>query len=351
MLAPSEIVKRNVTLWTHRIHTLPVVVLMPHSRCNCRCVMCDIWKANDRQQELSRDDLAPHLETFGALGVRSVVLSGGEPLMHSNLWTLCELLEEQGVRITLLSTGLSLERQAQHVVRWCDEVIVSLDGPQPVHDRIRGIPRAFDRLAGGVNALRRVDPHYRVTGRCVVQRLNYEHLPGTIEAAHDIPLNQISFLAADVTTEAFNRPVPWDGARAAEVGLEPEEARSLSHILEEVIKDFRGDFESGFIAEPPDKLRRIARHFLAFSGQCEPDPPTCNAPWVSTVIEADGTVRPCFFHPPLGNIHEAPLDEILNAERSVAFRRNLDVANDEICRRCVCTLHLSPWRGPGSDAE
>ncbi len=347
MLAPSQIVKRHATLWTHRIHTLPVVVLMPHSRCDCRCVMCDIWKANDRRQELSRQDLAPHVGAFGRLGVRSVVLSGGEALLHSNLWTLCELLKEQGVRITLLSTGLSLERHAQPVVLWCDEVIVSLDGSRSLHDRIRRIPGVFDRLAAGVRALRRIDPSYRVTGRCVVQRLNYKHLLGIIEAAHDITLNQISFLAADITTEAFNRPVRWDEARAAEVGLEPEEAREFDRILEEVITSSDGDFESGFIAESPDKLRRIARHFLTLSGQCEPAAPTCNAPWVSTVIEADGTVRPCFFHPPLGNIHEAPLDQILNADRAVAFRRNLDVASDEICRRCVCSLHLSPWRAGG----
>lgn len=347
MLTPSRIVKRNVTLWTHRIHALPVVILMPHSRCNCRCVMCDIWKANDRRQELSRDDLAPHLEAFGRLGVRSVVLSGGEPLLHSNLWTLCELLDERGIRITLLSTGLSLEQHAHEVVRWCDEVIVSLDGSRHVHDRIRGIPAAFDRLTAGARALRRIDPHYRVTGRCVVQRLNYKDLRGVIEAAHDIPLNQISFLAADVTTEAFNRPVRWDEARAAEVGLEPEDARELERMVEEVITGYRSDLESGFIAESPDKLRRIARHFLALSGQCEPAPPVCNAPWVSTVIEADGTVRPCFFHPPLGNIHEAPLDQILNADRSVAFRRNLDVASDETCRHCVCTLRLSRWRDGG----
>ena len=46
MPSPRDIAKRQLTLTTHRIHTLPVVALMPHSRCNCRCVMCDIWKAN-----------------------------------------------------------------------------------------------------------------------------------------------------------------------------------------------------------------------------------------------------------------------------------------------------------------
>jgi radical SAM protein with 4Fe4S-binding SPASM domain len=64
--------------------------------------------------------------------------------------------------------------------------------------------------------------------------------------------------------------------------------------------------------------------------------PLCNAPWVSAVVEADGTVRPCFFHRPLGNIHEKALIETLNGEAAVDFRRRLDIANDPICQRGVC---------------
>ena len=30
-----------------RLTRLPILVLEPHSRCNCRCVMCDIWKRTD----------------------------------------------------------------------------------------------------------------------------------------------------------------------------------------------------------------------------------------------------------------------------------------------------------------
>ena len=49
--------------------------------------------------------------------------------MHSNLWTLCAMLKELGISITLLSTGLLLKRHADEVIRWCDEVTVSIDGP------------------------------------------------------------------------------------------------------------------------------------------------------------------------------------------------------------------------------
>ena len=58
---------------------------------------------------------------------------------------------------------------------------------------------------------------------------------------------------------------------------------------------------SGFVLENPDKLRRIVHHFRAHLGLAEPVAPRCNAPWVSAVIESDGTVRPCFFHEPIGN--------------------------------------------------
>lgn len=101
---------------------------MPHSRCNCRCIMCDIWKANAEKKELSVEYLQQHVDSFSKLGVRHVTLSGGEALMHSNLWSLFQLLKKTGIRMSLLSTGLTLERHAQEIINYFDEVIVSIDG-------------------------------------------------------------------------------------------------------------------------------------------------------------------------------------------------------------------------------
>ena len=101
------------------------------------------------------------------------------------------------------------------------------------------------------------------------------------------------------------------------------------------------DIATGFVAESAEKLRRIARHFRAQLGQVPPVAPHCNAPWVSAVVEADGTVRPCFFHRSLGNIYERPLMEILNSERAIDFRRTLDIPSDSVCQKCVCSLHVS----------
>src|SRR5260370_25006248 len=85
------------------LESLPVLVLYPHNRCNCRCVMCDIWKI-DSAEEISVDELERHLADLRALQVEWVVFSGGEPLMHSDFFRLAGLLRANGLHTTLLST-------------------------------------------------------------------------------------------------------------------------------------------------------------------------------------------------------------------------------------------------------
>jgi MoaA/NifB/PqqE/SkfB family radical SAM enzyme len=337
------------------ISRLPVLVLFPHNRCNCRCLMCDIWRQRGRR-ELSAADVARWLPEWRRLGVERVMLSGGEALLHSDLWRLCGLLHAAGIGITLLSSGLLLARDAARLAGVCDDVVVSLDGPREVHDRIRNVPRAFDRLAEGVAAVHAAGgAAVSVSGRCTVQRANFRALRATVAAAHAIGLARLSFLAADVTSEAFNRPGGWDGERAAEVALQAEDLQPLADELAALARDCVADFAGGFLAESPGKLRRrLLQHFAALLGRAEFHPNACNAPWVSAVIEADGTVRPCFFQPPLGNLHDGQgaagaagaasggggLAAILNSPSAIAWRQGLDVERDAICRRCVCALCL-----------
>src|SRR4030088_402651 len=230
-----ESLRRQATRSTHKLHSLPMLVLMPHSSCNCRCVMCDIWKANAMKRELSREDLERQMGSLRNLHVQRIVLSGGEALMHQNLWTLCELLRElnKDLQITLLSTGLLLKTFAQDVVKWCDEVIVSVDGSREVHDSIRRVPKAFDRLAEGIVALREHQPDYPVSARSVLQRNNFRDLPNMVQAAHDIGLNRISFMAVDVSSTAFNRPTPWEEPRVSEVALDCTETAEFESVVED----------------------------------------------------------------------------------------------------------------------
>jgi MoaA/NifB/PqqE/SkfB family radical SAM enzyme len=339
------------------ITRLPLLILFPHSRCNCRCLMCDIWRSTTRD-EISAQVVAARLQEWRRIGVSRVVLSGGEALMHSHIWELCRHLKQASIGITLLSTGLLLRRHAQDVVTYCDDVVVSLDGGRETHDAIRNVPRAYERLAQGVGAVAAAAVAQAVTlslsARCTVQKQNYRELRAVVRAAHELGLSRISFLAADVSSDAFNRPTGWDDDHVARVALTAEDLPFLEQELDCLEREHPHDFASGFIAESPTKLRRrLYQYYAALLGQGNFHPNQCNAPWVSSVIEADGTVRPCFFQPPLGNIHQSEsLLSILNSPESLNWRAGLDPQRDQICRRCVCTLSLhADGQGQSGDGE
>ena len=339
----SEIIRHFATLKTHKIYSMPIVILMPHSRCNCRCVMCDIWKGNNNIQQLEESDILELMDSLKRLNTKCVVMSGGEALMHPNFFKLCEIIKSNSISIVILSTGLLLKKYSREIIDWADEVIVSLDGSSEVHNRIRNIPNAFEKLKEGVNELKNLKKDFRVTGRSVIQKENFNDIPNIVNAAHEIGLDQISFLTADVTTDAFNRPELWDNQRTGEVKLSIDELAQFKEVIESLIRTHSDDFEKKYIAESPDKLRRFYNYYAAHHNLVKFPEIKCNAPWVSTVIEADGSVRPCFFHHKIGNIKDSSLTSIINSSDSISFRKNLDIATNPICKKCVCYLNLSPF--------
>lgn len=317
-----------------RLSSMPILILNVHSHCNCRCIMCDIWKRDTREQSKVAD-LDRHRASLRNLGVRQVVLSGGEPLLHSDLGRLCDFFRQEKIHLTLLTAGLLLLKRSLDICAWFDDVIVSLDGPREIHDSIRRVHGAFDLIAQGVAAIRAQQPRLPIACRTTIQKANYRHLRDTAAAAKRIGFDSISFLATDLTSEAFNRPLVWPGDRQNEIALTAAEVAALEHEVEQLILEHA----SNFIAETPEKLRRIVDRFRAYLRQVAPRSPICNAPWVSAVVEVDGSVRPCFFHRSIGNITHSTLEEVVNGEAAQAFRRSLDVSENPTCQRCVCSLN------------
>lgn len=332
--------KRWRTLHTHRITAMPIVILMPHSACNCRCVMCDIWKGNSNLQQLTEADIQGLLASFKKLDVKNVVMSGGEALLNPHFFSFCKILNELKIKVTLLSTGLTIKKHAADLVTHVHDIIVSLDGDEQLHDTIRNIPGAFAKMQEGIAAIHAIDPGFKITGRSVIHKMNYLWWPKIIDAAKELGLQQISFLPADVSSHAFNREVLWTDAKQHELLLDKNDLPELRTILHTMFENYQQEFTTGFIAESPEKLSKIYQYYASFHG-LEPLPhKLCNAPWVSTVIESDGSVRPCFFFDQIGNTRQQNLPEILNSKEAITFRKNLDVQKNDTCVKCVCYLSL-----------
>jgi MoaA/NifB/PqqE/SkfB family radical SAM enzyme len=323
-----------------QIRSLPVAILMPHSACNCRCVMCDIWKGNQHLKQLTEEDVTGLLSTFRKLGTKQVLMSGGEAILHPNFFRFCEILNKQHIKVSLLSTGLTLEKYAAVLPEHVHYIIVSIDGDETTHDYIRNIPHAFQKLRTGVLSIKERFPGFRITARTVIHRINFRKWSEIIEVAKEMRIDQVSFLPADISSHAFNREVLWTEKRQQDILPDTDELDELRTVLDNLLKNHRNDIESGFIAESAEKLLKIPQYYAAFYGMNHFPFKKCNAPWVSTVIEADGTVRPCFFHQAIGNIKEDGLETILNGEKGLRFRKELNMEENDTCKKCVCYLNI-----------
>jgi len=317
---------------------LPLVTLYLSERCNSRCVTCDYWR--NGHTDMNLESVRRLLPSLCQLGTRVALISGGEPLLNPEWPEIAALLREHGLKLWLLTSGLSLAKHAPRVAALFDAVTVSLDGTDAAtYLAIRGLD-AFDKVCEGIRAL--AGAGVEVSVRVTVQRANYRQLPEFVALAHRLAAHQISFLAVDVANpHAFGRIEDF----SHELALAPADLPVLERLIAALEQDCAEDFRSGFIAESPRRLRHLLQYFAAVCGTAAYPPVRCNVFEYSAVINARGHVSPCFFIPgPPQPGRGEDLGATLNRESMAALREEIRGGGRRECATCVCSL----WREPAA---
>ena len=143
----------------------------------------------------------------------------------------------------------------------------------------------------------------------------------------------------------------WPDQRQNQIMLTHREVEALEEEISALIREYAVEIRARYIRESEAKLKRIVRRFREHLGELSPIAPLCNAPWVSAVLEVDGSVRPCFFHKKIGDTRANTLEQILNGDEARTFRASLKVSEDSICQRCVCSLNYESPAKPDSHAR
>jgi len=285
------------------------------------------------------------LPSLAQLQTQCVLLSGGEPLLNPEWAPIAEALRDAGLKVWLLTSGLALAKHARRAAELFDAITVSLDGTDAAtYAAIRGLD-AFDKVCEGISAAadRGVAPELRVT----LQRANFRQLPAFVDLAKRLSAQRVSFLAVDVANpHAFGRTEDF----ASDLALRPEDLPVFADMLTALARDHGEDFRSGFIAESPQKLRRLHQYFAAIHGRAPYPPVRCNAPEFSAVIGATGRVQPCFFIsgptdarvPARDAEFDNLLPNVLNSGSMMALRADIRAGMRAECKTCVCSM----WRDP-----
>ena len=314
---------------------LRLLVMHVSTRCDQACAHCSIWRTNGRTREsLSLEERLSLIGEAKALGARSILFTGGEPLLCGDLESLARAAHGRGLAVQIATNGLGLGG-APWLGDVVDEIYVSVEGPEAIHDSIRGASM-FSRLRASVVAVRGLKKRPRLVGRSVISIRNVAALEATVGAARDLGLDAISFLPIDAVSDAFG------GESSLRRPLRPD-ALGVAAMREAVARlDAAGEL-GRFVCQDASKLSRMAADFEA------PDDsrlaPPCNAPEWSSVVESDGAFRPCFFQAGVSRVGRG--DSLAAARRSTAYAtslRGLGPGNP-VCAACVCPKLLPEARG------
>jgi Fe-coproporphyrin III synthase len=321
----------------HRVlQRLPLVTLYLSERCNSRCITCDYWRHG--VADMSLDSVRRLLPDLARLRTQVALISGGEPLLNPEWPQIAELLRSRGLKLWLLTSGLSLAKHACRASGLFEAITVSLDGTDPeTYAAIRGLD-AFEKVCEGIRAVAHLGTPVSV--RVTLQRTNYRQLPQFVQLARELGAQQVSFLAVDVANpHAFARQDDF----TSDLALQPQDLPVLAGILDDLEQEYAGEFRAGLIADSPRKLRRIHQYFAAVCGDAAYPAVRCNVFEYSAVIGATGRVSPCFFiaGPPRMIVHDN-LEEVLNDASMSALRAGIRAGKRAECARCVCSL----WRDP-----
>jgi MoaA/NifB/PqqE/SkfB family radical SAM enzyme len=322
---------------------LPLVTLYLSERCNSRCVSCDWWRNGRADLDLAAATRL--LPSLAELQTKVVLISGGEPLLNPQWMDIAELLRSNGLRLWLLTSGISLSKHAPRAARLFDAITVSLDGTTAEsYAAIRGLD-AFDKVCEGVRAAASAGAPVGV--RVTVQRANYRQLAHFVVLARELGAQQVSFVAVDVASaDAFGRV---DGFNA-DLALQPDDLPVFEQLLDHLEHDLAAEFSSGLIADNPRKLRRMLQYFAAVCGRAEYPPVRCNVFDYSAVISASGQVRPCFFIPgPASDAPHGQLAQLLNSDAMIDVREAIRSGMRPECKSCACSLWRDPERRTASD--
>lgn len=186
-------VKNNIVFFMYNIYKsvrftkYPTVIQLPVlSKCNYKCVMCDV-PGMDPRGDFSAEELKSYLSDGIFKNVKAVGVNGGEPFMLANIEEyISSVLTLKNLRSIHIITNSSypdkIHEKLLIIYRMCHQkgvkvnVSLSIDGFGVIHDKVRGVDGAFEKFEVTRNSLEKGRHYDSIDYSCTVSRDNVHYL-------------------------------------------------------------------------------------------------------------------------------------------------------------------------------
>ena len=320
--------------------------------CNLRCRMCGQWSEegymHDRKkglkQEMTLDDWKRVVDELAAHSVPALLIRGGEPFLHPQIIKLLEYIHSQGMFISIDTNGTLLAQYAADVARIGKiHLTVSVDGPEEIHDQVRGVSGCFARLKEGLAQLNELDPDGRISRSITftISKYSYRGLGAMPDVARSLGIGAVCIvpyyyvpqevgeryaqeLREHLGCEAFS----WSGFHHEDSGVDFDEFKAQLARYQDTLGDV---YSFPYMPMTEDEYR------IWFQDAVTPvGPLACTNVEKLIDIQPQGNANFCVDFPDytIGNVKESTIAEIWNGERAARFREYRRQQPLAVCTRC-----------------
>lgn len=277
-------------------HPQPTVcTLQVTTRCQANCIHCSAerhkrqWEKDLSTQEWKR--VIRHAEQLGSV---TVIFTGGEPLLRSDIFELIEWVDKDEAVAMIFSNGILLTeenvRKLADAGLWC--IHVSIDSPDPkAHDEMRKVPGCFEKAVDGLKRCKDAGILTGISTYATPERLHNGQVVELIEFARDLGVDEVTVFDTVPTGKLLHH--------------------DRKYLLTDEDKEQLCRIEDIYNTGHP------LPHVITQAHVNGPTGNGCYAGWCQFYMTACGEVTPCDFTPlTFGNVRDEDLEDIW--ERMIA---------------------------------
>jgi MoaA/NifB/PqqE/SkfB family radical SAM enzyme len=332
--------------FSKRCHAPELLTVMVTDRCNLRCRYCHYANTDQIGYQLNQvSDLSSEL--FRRLidetpGHPVVSLTGGEPLLHPHIGDLIAYAKKKNHVCTLTTNGWFLAQKGQEISEaGLDILVVSMDGPEEIHDAVRG-KNSFARLRAGIEFMQGLSDRPALFISTAISDFNYDQLLHNYQMVRDWQVDGLNiqhlWMQTDEMIDSFQSQFSILSADHVRwrVNISQIETDILADQLEQLRRENWGNpfifMETPYLnREEIDAWYRQPDQMVKYE--------TVRCAWARLKVWSDGKVKPCRDWE-VGNLNEKSAAEIWHGEEYQKFRILLEREGIlPICYRCCAIVH------------
>ena len=311
MLNAKEIVQRYYK-WNH-VRRITIEIT---SQCNLRCIHC--YHPDHKIQYLDKQNIVEVVKQFKELGLSYVTLTGGEPLMHPDLFEIIRELKRLNVFIDIYTNGTLINAEIIEFLKQYDIVNLQVSvysTNEKTYNAITGSTNNFSKHLNGLKLLSASG--IPVMASIIMMKQNFEERILIRQMCEEYGFNiQYGFRIIPDRNNVRRVDCEMDNYQKAQLVTE------INELNEKAIPDHK---KEKIIVEKNDILNSAP----------------CNAGRSLYNITSIGDVTPCTgFYKIIGNIFESSVNEIIKSVEAQKIRSAIR-KNVEKCCNCENIIYCS----------